>query len=56
MTKNFGQDFDFDHPNRDNGKKGNGLAYKLLPKVVDFVMPVLLGLAALYVGKYWLGS
>ena len=52
MTKNFGQDFD--HPSRERGRKRS--AYRLLPKLVDFVIPVLLGLAAaLYVGKHWLG-
>jgi hypothetical protein len=51
MTKNFGQDFD--HPSSEGQKRS---AYKLLPKVVDFVIPILLGLAAaLYVGKHWLG-
>lgn len=55
MTKNFGQDFDLDHPSR-NAPKNAGIAYRVLPKLVDFLVPVLLGLAALYIGKFWLGG
>lgn len=53
MTKNFGYepgDFHFEEQNRQTG-----IAGKVLPRLFDFCMPLLIGLLALYIGRYGFG-
>jgi hypothetical protein len=51
VTKNFGQDFDLDHPGRSAGNK-SGIAGRVLPKLVDFMIPLIISALALAIG-YW---
>jgi hypothetical protein len=54
MTKHFGYEpGDFHVEDR---LRSNGLATRLLPKLVDFMLPVALGLLALYIGRYGFGA
>jgi hypothetical protein len=50
MTKNFGQDFDLDHPGR-SAVKGSA-ATRMVPKLFDFLMPLIISALALAIG-YW---
>ena len=50
MTKNFGQDFDLDHPGRPAGK--GSVAARLVPKLIDFMIPLIISALALAIG-YW---
>ena len=50
MTKHFGQNFDFDHPGRSADK--SSLAARVIPKLFDFMMPLIISALALAIG-YW---
>jgi hypothetical protein len=52
MTKNFGQDFDSGLRSREKGSPLVGIVVK----AVTFLIPIALGLAALYIGKYGFGG
>ena len=52
MTKNFGQHFDFDHPGRPVDDRSGSLAARVIPKLFDFLMPLIISVLALAIG-YW---
>ena len=54
MTKNFGQDFDLDHPGRSPGK--GSAAVRVIPKLFDFLMPLIISGLALSIGYLGFGG
>jgi hypothetical protein len=52
MTKNFGQDFDLDHPSRGKVQKPKGPLDGLLPTLLGFLVPIALAGAAIYISRY----
>ncbi len=53
MTKHFGYepgDFHVEEHNRQTG-----LATRVLPRMFDFMLPLIIGLLALYIGRYGFG-
>ena len=52
VTKNFGQDFDLDHPGRSADHRSGSLAARVIPKLFDFLMPLIISVLALAIG-YW---
>jgi hypothetical protein len=53
MTKHFGYepgDFHIEDQNRHTG-----LAARVLPRMFDFILPLIVGLLALYIGRYGFG-
>jgi hypothetical protein len=54
MTKNFGQSFDFDHPGRSSNGSGS-LAARVVPKLFDFMMPLIISGLALSIGYFGFG-
>ena len=55
MTKHFGYepgDFHIEERLRPSA----GLTTRLLPRLFDFMLPTILGLLALYIGRYGLGG
>lgn len=50
MTKKFGQNFEFDHPGR--SADGRSLAARVIPMMIDFLIPLIIGAVALAIG-YW---
>jgi hypothetical protein len=52
VTKNFGQDFDLDHPGRSADDRSGSLAARLIPKLFDLLMPLIISALALAIG-YW---
>jgi hypothetical protein len=51
VTKNFGQDFDFDHPGR-SADRSISMSARVIPKLFDFLMPLIITALALAIG-YW---
>ena len=52
MTKHFGQDFDLDHPGRSGDNRSGSVAAWVIPKLFDFMMPLIISALALSIG-YW---
>jgi hypothetical protein len=52
VTKNFGQDFDLDHPGRSAEHRSGSFAARIIPKLFDFMMPLIISALALAIG-YW---
>jgi hypothetical protein len=50
VTKKFGQDFDLDHPGR--SADSGSLAARMIPKLIDFLIPLIISVLALAIG-YW---
>jgi hypothetical protein len=55
MTKHFGQDFESDLHPVGGVERRESLASKLLSRLFDFLIPVMLGGLALYIGRHGLG-
>jgi len=54
MTKHFGfEPGDFHY---EESRRRAGFAIRVLPRLVDFCMPLAIGLLALYIGRYGLGG
>jgi len=51
VTKNFGQNFDFDHPSHSGQREPVSRAPKILPHLFDFLMPLAIAAIALYIGR-----
>ncbi len=59
MTKKFGQDFDLDHPGRSADDRSGSIAARVIPKLFDFMIPLIISALALsigYLGLRVLGS
>ena len=54
MTKNFGQNFDLDHPGR-SADRSVSLAARVIPKLFDFMMPLIISALALAIGHWGFG-
>ena len=55
MTKKFGQDFDFDHPGRSADDRSGSIAARVIPKLFDFMMPLVISALALSIGYFGFG-
>jgi hypothetical protein len=51
VTKNVGHDFDFDHPSHSGQREPVSRTPKILPQLFDLLMPLVIALIALYVGR-----
>ena len=52
MTKHYNQGFDFDHPGGSGGSKSGSAAVRVIPKLFDFMIPLIISALALAIG-YW---
>ena len=54
VTKNFGQDFDLDHPGRQ--AQPRSAVARVAPKLIDFLMPLIISGLALSIGYFGFGG
>ena len=55
MTKNFGQYFDVDHPGRSAANRPGSVAAWIIPRLFDFMMPLIISGLALAIGPWGFG-
>ena len=55
MTKKFGQDFDLDHLGRSADDRSGSIAARVIPKLVDFMIPLVISAVALSIGYLGFG-